>query len=156
MRFVHEQQHPLRRPIIFARLQMIDQRESQFRLVHVAIRQAQFEQDVLQQRASRAQPSAGQQGDLKPPLKVLRQYLQQQRLARPRGTDDRRRPLRAIDAAQNGQPSMIDSRRRKEGVSRWCGGEGTMREPKETLVHDPFPGVSPVTSILPIESILAR
>jgi hypothetical protein len=85
VRFVDQQQHPF---LFVIRLRkMVDQRQPQFSLFKVAIGQAEFVEDRLQQLAARIESPAAQERDSEPAAELLRKHLQQQRLAGAGGSD---------------------------------------------------------------------
>ena len=84
------------------RHQVIDQAQTQFALVHAAIRLAQLVQYCLKERPSRAEPAAGQQHDAKAVFELFGDLLAQQGLAgahRPEQHADAFPPLDTAQAA---------------------------------------------------------
>ncbi len=81
---------------------MINQGQSEFTLLAFSIRESDFEQDILQESSTRAEPGAGQHGDRKLAVILTRDGLTKGRLSGARATEDDDRSQRAVDATCGG------------------------------------------------------
>src|SRR5207249_4639300 len=133
MRLVHEKQQTIgaARP----RLQMVDQRQAQLAFIHVAVRELELEQDILQQCPPRSEPRSCQMSYLKSPAEVPGQNQAQERFAGSSDSNHQPRAFGPIDAPDERLPGAVERARRDANIRLGCSRKRTLRQTEITLVH---------------------
>src|SRR5438132_13215887 len=107
---------------------MVNQRQAQLALIHVAVRKLELEQDVLQQCPPRSEPRSCQMSYLKSPAEVPGKNQAQQRFAGPGRSNYQSRAFGPLDAPDERLPGAVERARRDANI--WIGRsrKGTLRQ----------------------------
>src|SRR5438132_14311149 len=112
---------------------MVNQRQAQLALIHVAVRKLELEQDVLQQCPPRSEPRSRQMSNLKSPAEVPGKNQAQQRFAGPSRSNHESRALGPLDAPDERLTSGIERTCRDVNIRLWGSRKGTLRQTEITF-----------------------